>query len=68
MATIHGQKFDVYVSGRTKSFVLKKNETRGTIYYLAILAWLHKHRMLASSNTLSQFDFGWEICDTGGVA
>lgn len=68
VADIRGQKFGVYVSGRTKSFVLRKNETRGTIYYLAILGWLHKHRMLASSDTLSQFNFGWEICDTGGVA
>jgi len=68
VAEIHGQKFDVYVSGRTKSFVLTKNETRGTINYLAILGWLHKHGMLASSDTLSQFNFGWEICDTDGVA
>jgi hypothetical protein len=58
----------VYVSGGTKTFVLTKNETRGTIHYLAILSWLHRHRMLASSDTLSQFNFGWEICDTGGVA
>jgi hypothetical protein len=63
---IRGQTFAVYVSGKTKSFVLKKNETSGTISYFAILTWLHKHRMLASSDTLSQFNFGWEICDTGG--
>jgi hypothetical protein len=68
VADIRGQKFDVYVSGGTKSFVLRKNETSGTVYYLAILSWLHKHGMLASSDTLSQFNFGWEICDTGGVA
>lgn len=67
VAEIDRQKFDVYVSGRTKSFVLKKNETSGTINYLAILRWLHRHRMLASSDTLSQFNFGWEICDTDGV-
>jgi hypothetical protein len=68
VAVIHRQKFTVYVSGGTKTFVLKKNETRGTIDYLAILTWLHKHRMLASSDTLGQFNFGWEICDTGGKA
>jgi hypothetical protein len=68
VAKISGQKFSVYVSGGTKSFVLRKNETSGTINYLAILRWLHKHRMLASSDRLSQFNFGWEICDTGGVA
>jgi hypothetical protein len=68
VAKIHGQKFGVYVSGGTKSFVLRKNETHGTISYFAILHWLHKHGMLASSDTLSQFNFGWEICDTGGKA
>jgi hypothetical protein len=68
VAKIHGQKFGVYVSGGTKSFVLRKNETHGTINYLAILGWLHRHGMLASSDKLRQFNFGWEICDTGGVA
>jgi hypothetical protein len=67
VATINKQRFGVYVSGGTKSFVLKKNELSGTIDYYAILRWLHKHGMLASSDTLRQFNFGWEICDTGGV-
>jgi len=67
-AVINRQVFDVYVAGRTKSFVLRRNETSGTIHYRAILGWLHKHHMLASSDTLRQFNFGWEICDTGGVA
>jgi hypothetical protein len=68
VAVIRTQKFDVYVSGGTKSFVLKKNETSGTIDYLAILRWLHARGMLKSSDALSQFNFGWEICDTGGKA
>jgi hypothetical protein len=68
VAKIRGQKFRVYVSGGTKSFVLAKNETHGTINYRAILHWLHRHGMLVSSDTLSQFNFGWEICDTGGRA
>jgi hypothetical protein len=68
VAMIHGRKFGVYVSGGTKSFVLRKNETSGTISYFAILHWLRKHDMLASSDTLSQLNFGWEICDTGGKA
>jgi hypothetical protein len=68
VADIDGQKFDVYFAGRTKSFVLTKNETSGTINYYAILSWLHKDGTLASSDTLSQFNFGWEICDTGGKA
>ena len=66
VADIHGQKFAVYVAGKTKSFVRRKNETKGTVYYFAILTWLHRHHMLASSDTLSQFNFGWEICDTNG--
>lgn len=68
VATISGQRFKVYVSGGTKSFVLTKNETKGTVNYHAVLSWLHNHGMLASSDTLSQFNFGWEICDTGGKA
>jgi hypothetical protein len=68
VADIGGQKFSVYVSGGTKSFVLQKNETHGTINYFGILHWLHKRGMLASSDRLSQFNFGWEICDTGGVS
>jgi hypothetical protein len=67
-AVIQGQKFEVYVSGGTKSFVLSKNEAKGTVDYLAILRWLHDHGMLAASDTLKQFNFGWEICDTGGVS
>jgi len=68
VANIHGQKFKVYVSAGTKSFLLTKNETHGTVDYYAVLTWLHNHGMLASSDTLSQFNFGWEICDTGGKA
>jgi Glycosyl hydrolase family 12 len=67
-ADIDGQTFHVWLSGGTKSFVLTKNETSGTINYLAVLTWLHNHKMLKSSDTLSQFNFGWEICDTGGKA
>jgi hypothetical protein len=66
VATIDGQRFGVYVAGGTKSFVLRRNETHGTVNYLAILRWLHTHGMLVASDTLSQFNFGWEICDTGG--
>jgi hypothetical protein len=68
VAVIHGQTFGIYYAGGTKSFVLEKNETRGTIDYLAILRWLHAHHALASSDTLWQFNFRWEVCDTGGKA
>jgi len=67
VAKIGGQRFRVYVSGGTKSFVLTRNETSGTVNYLAVLTWLHDRGMLTSSDTIWQFNFGWEICDTGGV-
>ncbi len=67
-ALIYGKKFAVYVSGGTKSFVLEQNETSGTVHYLSILRWLHTHGMLKSSDQLTQFNFGFEICNTGGKA
>jgi hypothetical protein len=45
----------VYVSGGSKSFVLRKNEAHGTINYFATLHWLHKHGMLTLLDRLSQF-------------
>jgi hypothetical protein len=66
-ARFHGQTFKVYVAGGTKTFLLTKNETKGTVYYFPMLRWLHEHGMLASSDTIWQFNFGWEICDTNGV-
>lgn len=48
---IHGSDTDevmVYYAGGTKSFVLEKNETKGTIDYLAILRWLHAHHALTT--------------------
>jgi len=66
VAKIDGQRFRVYLSGGTKSFVLNHNETKGTVNYLAVLTWLHDHGMLKSSDTVWQFNFGWEICNTAG--
>jgi hypothetical protein len=67
MVMINGQKFALYLAGGTKSFLLTQNETSGTIDYYAILRWLHMHGMLKSSDSLYQFNFGWEICNTNGV-
>ncbi len=66
IAKIDGQRFRVYVAGGTKSFVLNHNETSGTVNYLAVLTWLHRQGMLKSADRVSQFNFGWEICDTDG--
>jgi hypothetical protein len=66
VAKIDGQRFRVYVSGGTKSFVLNHNETSGKVNYLAVLTWLHHQGMLKSSDRVWQLNFGWEICNTGG--
>jgi hypothetical protein len=49
------------------SLVLPSNESSGTVNILAILQWLASHGYINSSD-ISQIDFGWEICSTGGVA
>jgi hypothetical protein len=64
-----GAAYDMFLNGSdTDEVMAAKNETSGTVNYYAVLSWLHRHGMLASSDTLSQFNFGWEICDTGGKA
>lgn len=62
-----GQEFIVYNSGHTYSFVLGKNETSGQINILDALDWLTANDYISSSSYLTQFNFGWEICSTGGV-
>lgn len=49
------------------SLVLPSNESSGTVNILAILQYLASHGLI-NSNRISQIDFGWEICSTGGVA
>jgi hypothetical protein len=66
LAKIDGQSFRLWRAGRTKTFALNHNETSGTVNYLAVLRWLHRHGMLKSSDKIWQFNFGWEICNTGG--
>ena len=45
-----------------------RRRARGTIDVLAGLQWLQSKGYVASDATLSQVNFGWEICSTGGVA
>jgi len=66
VARVDGQRFRVYVSGGTKTFVLNHNETKGTVNYLAVLNWLHHQGMLKLSDMVWQLNFGWEICNTDG--
>jgi hypothetical protein len=66
--TIAGKKFAVWQSGSSMyTFALSgKQETRGTIHLLKAMNWLVRHRYLSSSDSLTQVNFGWEICSTDG--
>jgi hypothetical protein len=69
-AVIWGQHFTVWStrgSRGTVSLVLNKNETAGQVHVLTTLQWLAGHNYITTSQGLSQVDFGWEICSTGGV-
>ena len=67
--TIYGQKFAVWKGSSTQfSFALEGgNERSGTVHLLSALRWLVHHGQLSSSVTLTQVNFGWEICSTNGV-
>ena len=77
-ATISNQHFTVYQfggaggeiifsldgSGGTGTFA---NETSGTVNILGTLSWVQAHGYVKNI-TISQIDFGWELCSTGGSA
>jgi hypothetical protein len=42
-------------------------QSSGTVDLLALLHWLQNNGFAASSATIGQIDFGWEICSTGGM-
>ena len=67
--TFGGQKFSVWKSGNDFfSFKLEGgNEQSGTAHLYSALRWLVNHGQLSSSVTLTQVNFGWEICSTHGV-
>ncbi len=66
-ATLGGQNFTIYQSGSTYSFVLDTNETQGTVDILAVLHWLTTNGYTSTTSYMTQFNFGFEICSTGGV-
>ncbi|MBO0882413.1 MAG: hypothetical protein J2P17_19185 [Mycobacterium sp.] len=43
-----------------------RNSRNGTIHILSMLRWLVRHHYESATTSLSQVDFGWEICSTGG--
>jgi hypothetical protein len=77
-ATISNQHFTVYQfggaggeiifsldgSGGTGTFA---KETSGTVSILNTLRWVQAHGYVKNI-TISQIDFGWELCSTGGYA
>jgi Glycosyl hydrolase family 12 len=63
---IGGTTYELWNGGGTISFV-RSNEQSGTVDILAVLRWLQSHGYVHSNADLSQVDFGWEICSTGGA-
>jgi len=69
--TIGGLPFTFYVYGGTGGLPIIKldtNQRSVTIDVLDALHWLQSKGIVANDATLSQVNFGWEICSTGGVA
>jgi len=67
-AKFYGQRFAVWEgNSHMFSFALSgKQEKKGTIHLLKMMDWLESHGYLSSSATLTQVNFGWEICSTDG--
>lgn len=68
---IFGQQFSVYTSGSKADpgeiiVKLDSNETSGEVHIKATLNWLISHGWLPAGLTISQINFGWEVCGTGG--
>ncbi len=66
--TFFGAKYTVWDASGTVYMVRDSNETSGRVDILPMLVWLESHGYSAAGSGLSQLDFGWEICSTGGKA
>jgi hypothetical protein len=65
--TFYGKKYSLWRVNNTITFELSgKQETKGTVHLHTMLDWLISHGYVPSSATLTQVNFGWEICSTGG--
>lgn len=70
-ATIGSQSFTVLQYGGSRGeiiFSLNSNEGAGTADILGVMKWLIAHGHEPVGVAISQVDFGWEICSTGGAA
>jgi len=65
---VYGRNFTVWQSGSHMfTFELSgKQESSGLAHLLVPLSWLVSRGDLSGSDTLTQVDFGWEICSTDG--
>jgi hypothetical protein len=70
-ANIGGQRFTVLQYGGSDGetiFSLDSSEQTGEIDILGVMKWLIAAGREPAGIAISQVDFGWEICSTGGVA
>jgi hypothetical protein len=73
-ATIDGAGYKIWSTsgagavGKTVSMTLNSNQPSGSVSLLDDLNWLKSHGYMPAGSGLSQVDFGFEICSTGGVA
>jgi glycosyl hydrolase family 12 len=67
--TFGGRSYDVWKTSDNSyiAFVATTSFTSGSIDLLAIFAWTITQGWLPSTSTLSQIDFGAEICSTNGA-
>lgn len=69
--TFYGQKWTVWSNGAKLplvSLVLNTNETSGRIHILVIAQWLEANGYVPKGSGISEINFGWELCSTGGKA
>jgi hypothetical protein len=70
-AAIDGQNFTVLQYGGSTGeiiFSLNNNEETGSVDILGAMKWLISHGHEPAGVTISQVDFGWEICSTGSAS
>ncbi len=72
-ATVGGQDWTLYQFGADEAIWSLgapgtfAQQGTGTVDLLALLRWMQSHGYAAAGAAISQIDFGWEICSTGGV-
>jgi hypothetical protein len=73
--TIGGSTYNFWSRSGTKndyprgpfSFVLTENQPSGSVDILAVLQWLINNKYIPASSGLTDVEFGFELCSTGGV-